>query len=176
MLFSEAHETVLYYEFQAESSGVGGVDAYLTAYGNEYDNKAYDEAYAIIKAAQPTEINGVQIINVTPHPITFDMDGKAVNVPVSGVIINAKALERNVSKQHNYELVTTVFVEDPQSEMDLSALEYHYPSALIVGSIIAAQAYPGARVVAMVPAVGYERVAPAEKRMRTDKFTVYLGS
>lgn len=175
MLFSKAHETVLYYETQAEYCGIGGVNAYLTAYGNEQDNDLYDEALAVIKAAQPAEVNGVQIINVTPHPISFDVDGEVVSVPTSGVIINAKALERSVSKYHNYELVTTVFVEDPQSEMDLSALEYRYPNALIVGSIIAAQAYPGARVVAMVPAPGYERVAPAEKRMRTDKFNVYMG-
>ena len=43
---------------------------------------------------------------------------------------------------------------------------------MVVGSIIAAQAYPGL-VVAMVPAPGYERRPPAEKRMRPDKFTIY---
>lgn len=43
----------------------------------------------------------------------------------------------------------------------------------IVGSIIAAQAYPG-EVVAMTPAPGYERVAPAEKRMNPHKFTIFV--
>ena len=43
----------------------------------------------------------------------------------------------------------------------------------IVGSIIAAQAYPG-DVVGMTPAPGYERVAPNEKRMSLDKFTVFM--
>lgn len=42
----------------------------------------------------------------------------------------------------------------------------------VVGSIIAAQAYPG-RVVAMTPVPGFERVSPAEKRMRCDKFTTF---
>ena len=41
------------------------------------------------------------------------------------------------------------------------------------GLIIAAQAYPG-RVLGMCPAPGYERVAPAEKRMTAQKFTVYV--
>jgi hypothetical protein len=43
---------------------------------------------------------------------------------------------------------------------------------MIVGSIIAAQAYPGS-IKAMIPCEGYERVPPTEKRMRPDKFTVY---
>ena len=43
---------------------------------------------------------------------------------------------------------------------------------VIVGSIIAAQAYPG-EVAAMTPVEGYERVAPDQKRMRCDKFTTF---
>lgn len=41
-----------------------------------------------------------------------------------------------------------------------------------VGSIIAAQAYPG-QVVAMTPAPGFERVPPAEKLMSCEKFTTF---
>jgi hypothetical protein len=70
------------------------------------------------------------------------------------------------------ELVKTRFVADPASEQDLAALEAKNPGSIIVGSIIAAQAFPG-RVLAMVPAPGFERVPPAEKRMRDDKFTVF---
>jgi len=47
----------------------------------------------------------------------------------------------------------------------------HGENILLIGSIIAAQSYPG--VLAMVPAPGYERVPPAEKRMRPDKFTIF---
>ena len=43
---------------------------------------------------------------------------------------------------------------------------------VIVGSIIAAQAYPG-EVAAMTPVEGFERVAPDQKRMRCDKFTTF---
>jgi hypothetical protein len=51
-------------------------------------------------------------------------------------------------------------------------LEQSAPKLIIVGSIIAAEAYPG-EVVAMCPVPGYERVAPSEKRMRCDKFTIF---
>ena len=57
-------------------------------------------------------------------------------------------------------------------EKALAKLEQENPDAIIIGSIIAAQAFPG-RVLAMVPAPGFERVPPAEKRMRDDKFTVF---
>lgn len=43
---------------------------------------------------------------------------------------------------------------------------------VIVGSIIAAQAYPG-DVAGVCPVPGFERVAPSEKRMRCDKFTIF---
>lgn len=43
---------------------------------------------------------------------------------------------------------------------------------VIVGSIIAAQAYPG-KVFGLTPVPGYERVAPAEKRMSSDKFVTF---
>lgn len=45
---------------------------------------------------------------------------------------------------------------------------------IVVGSIIAAQAYPG-DVCAMIPAEGFERVPPEQKKMRPDKFTIYLN-
>ena len=54
----------------------------------------------------------------------------------------------------------------------LDEIEKAYPGAFIIGSIIAAQAFPG-RVLAMVPAPGFERVPPAEKRMRADKFSIF---
>lgn len=46
------------------------------------------------------------------------------------------------------------------------------PRLIILGSIIAAQAYPE-EVFGMVPVPGYERVTPDQKRMRCDKFTMY---
>lgn len=115
--------------------------------------------------------NGVRVINTTPHPITFLDGDRIVEVPPSGVLINARPVEE-VVREGAPTLVRTAFVGDPESEEALSRIEKEYPGVLVVGSIIAAQAYPG-RVVAMIPAPGFERVPPDEKRMRTDKFTTF---
>lgn len=115
-----------------------------------------------------------KIINVTPHSITMQgKDGNVYVVKPCGVLINARVVEEGAGTHPGgAELVRTKFEVDPGSEILLSMLEQENPGAVIVGSIIAAQAFPG-RVFAMVPAKGFERVAPAEKRMRDDKFTVF---
>ncbi len=69
-------------------------------------------------------------------------------------------------------MVKTTFSASEAENAKLTLLEQQYPGAIIVGSIIAAQAFPG-RVLAMVHAPGFERVPPAEKRMRDDKFTTF---
>lgn len=118
--------------------------------------------------------NGVCVLNTSPHPITMqDINGELVTVPTS-VLINAKAEE----KQVNDLFVKTVFVETPEGKETIRDIEGTFKGTgctdrlVIVGSIIAAQAYPE-KVVAMCPAPGYERVAPSEKRMCCDKFTVF---
>lgn len=118
--------------------------------------------------------NGVCVLNATPHPLTMqDTNGDLVTVPTS-VLINAKAEEKAV----NDLFVTTVFVGTPEGKEIIRDIEGTYRETgctdrlVIVGSIIAAQAYPG-KVVGLCPVPGYERVAPSEKRMRCDKFTVF---
>jgi hypothetical protein len=115
-----------------------------------------------------------RIINTTPHACTFQgADGSVYEVPPCGILVNARTVEEKSGVgPGGVELVKTRFVADPASEQDLAALEAKNPGSIIVGSIIAAQAFPG-RVLAMVPAPGFERVPPAEKRMRDDKFTVF---
>ncbi len=138
-----------------------------------------------------------KIINTTPHSITMQgADGSVFEVPPCGVLINARLApeaERMVKFKPmcGYEsktcpklhgrcsqckkavlLVETKFEADPASEKALTKLEKEHPGAVIVGSIIAAQAFPG-RVFAMIPVKGFERVPPAEKRMRVDKFTTF---
>ena len=126
-------------------------------------------------------VDNVTIVNVTPHPLTFlSMEGNVVIVP-SPVevgekscdwVVNARAEEAWVGEG----LVRTNFVGTPEGDRILTMIaewaEAHSVDNLrIVGSIIAVNAYPG-RVVGMCPAPGFERVAPAEKRMTTAKFTV----
>lgn len=123
--------------------------------------------------------NGVVVINTTPHEIAIqDMNGNVLMVPTS-VLVNAAPVE--VPYNNSGLFVTTEFhpTEGGQEVIDSIRKEYDslYPDndkhkLVIIGSIIAAQAYPG-QVAGMVPVPGFERVAPNEKRMRCDKFTMY---
>ena len=114
--------------------------------------------------------NNVTIFNATPHPIRFWKEGWDEPVEVeTDVLINAKPVETLVKTENNVQFVKTNFVGDDAGKAVIGDVPQ---GVLIVGSIIAAQAYPG-QVVAMTPAPGFERVAPAEKRMNPDKFTVF---
>lgn len=118
--------------------------------------------------------NGVCVLNTTPHSLTMqDINGELVTVPTS-IIINAKAEEKAV----NDLFVKTVFVGTSEGTEIIRDIEGTFKETgcpdrlVIVGSIIAAQAYKG-KVVGLCPVPGFERVAPSEKRMRCDKFTVF---
>lgn len=121
--------------------------------------------------------NGITIFNSTPHTINIqDTDGELIGIlPNSDFLINAKAVEVQVGDI----FVKTSFVGDDAGHSVIqSIIDFFHKEVcgdgpmVIVGSIIAAQAYPG-EVVAMTPVPGYERVAPNEKRMRCDKFTTF---
>ena len=115
--------------------------------------------------------NGVEIINCTPHAIRF-LDGeKIVSAEPSGYKINARA-EEAIYAETPCRLVKTMFRQTDEGLTEIMLLRAKYPDALLVGSIISAQAYPGL-VVGMTPAAGYERVPPAEKLMATDKFSMF---
>ncbi len=118
----------------------------------------------------------MKIINVTPHPIRFQSskeEKEIYEMPPCGVVISATPVEEPAGRHPSgAELVRTCFIPTPEAEEALTKLEQEWPDAVIVGSIIAAQAFPG-RVFALVPVEGFERVPPAEKRMRDDKFTVF---
>lgn len=104
------------------------------------------------------ELEGINVVvvNTTPHPVTIqDMDGTLITVPTS-VLINAKAEERK--------FVRTEFVGTEEGKETIERIKSVY-NIVIVGSIIAAQAYPG-EVAAMTPVEGYERVAPDQKSSR----------
>jgi len=119
------------------------------------------------------------IINTTPHSIRFSVPGTendTIELAPSGVLLNAEVNEKDVGD----DLVTTEFKPSSDGWEIISHIEHlclsdpklRGKNLRIVGSIIAAQAYPG-RCVGLVPTPGFERVAPAEKRMRLDKFNVY---
>lgn len=118
---------------------------------------------------------GVTYVNVTPHEIRLAWpDGEDFTVPPSGVVVSAHPQEEVVTVRKNVTYVATRFLKDYEMLQLLDDIEEMYPDAVVIGSIIAAQAYPG-RVVAMVPVPGFERVPPSQKKMRADKFTVFTG-
>ena len=76
-------------------------------------------------------------------------------------------------------LVKSTFTTTPEGEETINMFEeifkQEFPKErrlIIIGSIIAAQAFPG-RVFGMTPVPGFERVPPADKRMRNDKFVTF---
>ena len=136
--------------------------------------KRKERAYKTAQKGQMKEEFKMKVINTTPHPVRFQSaDGEVYEIEPCGVLVNARPVEEFAGVHSSgVMLVRTKFVADPASEEALSRLEVENPGAIILGSIIAAQAFPG-RVLAMVPAPGFERVPPAEKRMRDDKFTTF---
>jgi len=109
-------------------------------------------------------------INTTPHPITFrNADGTEFTVAPCGFLLNATPKETDAGEKNGVRFVRTTFETEKKG---LEWLEKQPADALIIGSIIAAQAYPG-RVLALTPAKGFERVPVNEKRMNPDKFTIF---
>jgi len=84
--------------------------------------------------------------------------------------ISAKPVEEVVFEDDPIQLVKTVFQPTDKGWDILDNIPDDVD--VVIGSIIAAQAYIG-HIVRMTPAVGFERVPVAEKRMRPDKFTVF---
>ena len=129
--------------------------------------------------------NGLTVFNATPHVIRFWREGWDGPIEVEAdEIVSASVAEADVEHllagQVGFNincdnvvatLVHTTFTPTGKGA-EVVARAKVAGADVIVGSIIAAQAYPGA-VVAMTPAPGYERVPPAEKRMNPDKFTVF---
>ena len=121
--------------------------------------------------------NGIRVLVTTPHPVNFfwleDPNGEQLFVAEgSGWLVNAKPMEKEVGKCGNATLLRTVFVGDAETEEVLRRLKTLESDLVIVGSIIAAQAYPGL-VYGLVPAPGFERVEPSKKRMSMERFNTF---
>jgi len=130
--------------------------------------------------------NGLTIFNATPHVIRFWREGWNEPVEVEpDEKVDAEIVEVEYDRHDEQEdaygwaeildngvyLVRTKFLDTDEGKQIIKSA-WENGADIIVGSIVAAQAYPGL-VVAMTPALGYERVPPAQKRARPDKFTIY---
>ena len=131
-----------------------------------------------IAKASVTMKNGVTIINTTPHPIVFqDIYGELVTVANDPeLLVNARVQESIVSSDDGVYFVKSNFIPSEEGAKILDGIEAFARNSgqrvVVIGSIIAAQAFPG-RVFGMTPCPGFERVAPAEKRMSVTKFVTF---
>ncbi len=116
----------------------------------------------------------IKIVNVTPHPLNFrDVDGNEFEVPLSGVVLNATPIEEVVGRHASgADLIRVRFEGFPEALDALEFLERKNPGAVIVGSMIAARAFPG-RVFGLIATPGYERCPAGEKRMNPKRFSVF---
>lgn len=124
--------------------------------------------------------NGLTVFNGTPHSIRFWDESWDEPVEVeSDMVINAIIKDKIVAKDVTDNLVVIDFVTPeflPESNNLIDALqEYRDDGIYVIGSIIAAQAYPGL-VFGMTPCAGYERVPPEQKRMNPNKFVMFQYS
>lgn len=118
------------------------------------------------------KINGVTLVNATPYSITLQVGKGSIVVPASpNQVINASIKEVPVDDL----LVKSIFVGNEDGERIINEIYSEFSDSdkvIIIGSLIAAQAYPG-KVFGMVAAEGYERKPPEEKLMRSDKFVTF---
>ena len=99
-------------------------------------------------------VDGRVIVNTTPHELTFQsLDGELVTVPTSVpkgeksgfAVVNAKSNEVQVAE----DLVTTTFTATPEgldlleTIEDWAAAEHPDKTLRVIGSLVAANGYPG---------------------------------
>lgn len=117
--------------------------------------------------------NGITYINTTPHSIKLrNTAGEDFIVEPSGIKLNAAVVEEKITGHSKVELVQAKFKGTEEGNNILAEIFKTHGDAVVIGSIIAAQAYPGA-VLGMIAVPGLERVPAEQKVMRADKFTVF---
>lgn len=124
----------------------------------------------------PTQLpNDITIFNATPHPLNFwDPVTKEVTVAKSDIIINTRPVETVVQKRQGAEFVTVAYQPEDDGLDIIRFIRKDYPDTVIVGSVLAAMAYPG-EVVASIPLRGGDRLRSktASRRVCSDRFTTF---
>ena len=114
--------------------------------------------------------NGVLVVNTSPHAFVFD-DG--TTVPPCGISLNAQFIEHPVdNRRPGGRVVVLVRTEKVPTEQGLEFLRAVPDGVLVLGSLIAAEAY-GFPVVQPVPTpeTAGRGTPPAEKRVQSARFT-----
>lgn len=119
--------------------------------------------------------NGVTIMNVTPHDLIFQDDSwDDVVVAPSEFVISADTYDSVVKFHGEARLVYLEFRPRRENVEWIEDMKRRYPSILLVGSVVAAQAYPG-DIVAPVPRFRGERGGKRVSRplMNPNRFSVH---
>jgi hypothetical protein len=119
--------------------------------------------------------NGLEVINVTAHPLIFWDEQWPDSVTVeSECVINASPSTRVFDIRLHpvvHTLATVSYKENYEGRQILDNLKQMYPSALVIGSIITAQGFPE-EVYAPIPHVR-GRKNPDNRLLKPNRFTVY---
>lgn len=115
-----------------------------------------------------------KVINATGHSITFDGDGEVAVLPSTKYIISCRSVEEEVDRKNGIALIRRRFEPKEESTKIIQAIEELHPGKLIIGSVLAAQAYPG-KVFALVPAFGFENKPPNKRRAVPDQLITFKG-
>lgn len=102
------------------------------------------EAKEVSEIAPTVLPNGVEVVNMTAHPLLFwhDYWEAPVEVPVS-YILNAWINTHTEWRGRGYVVVSLSYKEKEGDRLLLELVANQYPNAVLVGSIIAAEVYQG---------------------------------
>jgi len=118
--------------------------------------------------------NGTVIYNVTPHPLYFqDGDSDTVHEAETDVVVNASVKTRDEVERPGIKMVSVRYEETRSGREIINAIKEKDPEALIVGSVVAAQAYPG-DVISPIPSKqGRGSIDRRKRPVRSDRFTIF---
>lgn len=121
----------------------------------------------------PTRLpNGVEVFNATAHELVFFHDNWIKPVTVqSEKPIYAQSQSHEVGRGKGYVLVNMNFVEKEEERELIERIKQQYPGVVIIGSAIAALAYPG-DIVCTLP-YRADRMVKNERYVKANRFTVY---
>ena len=116
--------------------------------------------------------SGLVIYNATPHPLNFALeDGKEVLTAPSDGVISADPYNQEVKRGKRYVLMTVEYGEMEEGRRMIEEIRQVHPEALIVGSVVAAQAYPG-EIVSPRP-YRSNRYDKSNRLIQSNRFTVF---
>ncbi len=124
----------------------------------------------------PTRLpNDTMIFNATPHPLNFwDMSTNKVIVARPDSVINTRPVEHVVERWKGVEFVNVIYNPEEKGLNLIDSIRREYKDIIIVGSVLAAMAYPG-EVVASVPLKGPDRLRSKtySRRVCLNRFTIF---